>query len=226
MNTYPSSIKDGDLRPYGQAAFAVVLYFDDVTELRVRRMWAALDRHGVASAATAHGSGFRPHVTLAIVETTRPVQVAGKLRTPLADIAGLPLTLGALGFFLTDLAPAYLAVAPTGRLLAVHEEVHTALEGTRGWNHYRPGTWMPHCTLAMGVSSPSAVGEALAGSPLPIQASVASAQLVQLPDPVGASTPAADMQLSLAPYPTLPAQHRAGPRHRGNRRMLQPLVTS
>ncbi len=210
------------LRPKARDSYAVVLYFDEATEARVREMWAALDRDGVTSVGTTHGITYRPHLTLAIVKSERPLEVAGNLWKSLRDVAGLPLTLGSLGFFLTERAPAYLAATPTSGLVAVHEEVHAALDGTDNWDYYRPGTWMPHCTLAMDVAQPSVVTKALSSATLPVKGSVSAAHLVQLPAPASAPSPAValDTRLSLAPYAAVPAQHRSGPRHRGDRRIL------
>lgn len=162
-------------------AFAVVLHFDEFSERRVRQAWDSLDEHGVPSAAATNEPGFRPHVTLAIVNTTQPENIAVRLRRPLASVSGVSLTMTALGFFLTNKAPAYLAVAPTRRLLELHDEVHDAIGTTGSWSYYQPGNWMPHCTLAMDVVCQTTVAEALADTTLPIQATVGSAHLVELP---------------------------------------------
>lgn len=162
-------------------AFAVVLHFDEFSERRVRQAWDALDEHGVPSAGSTNEPTFKPHITLAIVNTPYPEHVAVRLRGPLANVAGVPATMTALGFFLTNKAPAYLAVAPTRRLLELHDEVHTAIGDTESWSYYQPGNWMPHCTLAMDVVCQTTVAEALADTTLPIQATVGSAHLVELP---------------------------------------------
>ena len=212
------------MRPH-QPAYAVVLYFDEMTDYRVRRAWAALDAHGICSAASTHGGDYRPHLTLAIVDTHLAGRVAASLRRPLANVAGLPVTLASLGFFLTDQAPAFLSVTATSRLLGLHEDVHAALGGRSSWSYYTPENWVPHCTLAMDVVSPSAVTRAMATTPLPIRATVTSAQMVRLPRPVTEETAVVEAVAAGAAscYPLLPALHRAGPRHRRARRILQPL---
>ena len=158
-----------------------MLYFDDFTEKRVRQAWDALDQYGVPSAGTTYEESYRPHITLAIVNTPYPEQAAARLRTPLANVSGLPVSMTSLGFFLTNKAPAYLAVAPTTALLRLHDSVHSALGAMETWSYYRPGNWMPHCTLAMDVACQTTVAEALGETPLPIHAVVGSAHLVELP---------------------------------------------
>lgn len=164
------------------ATVAAVLHLDELAERRVRQAWRALDEHGVPSAGATSEDGFRPHITLAIVDSADPRALLARLRGPLTDVVGLPLTLSSLGFFLTDKAPAYLSVAPTRRLLQVHEKVHRAIGTAAGsWPYYRPGTWVPHCTLAMGATCQTAVAEALGRWTLPIRATVDSALVTELP---------------------------------------------
>lgn len=173
-----------------------MLHFDAHSELRVRQAWAALDARGVPSAAATYDPDYRPHVTLAIVDTPDPEALAARLDPHVPDVAGMPLTMTGLGFFLTGRAPAYLAVAPTRRLLELHEDLHHVVDrslaqesGTAvSWPYYRPGSWMPHCTLAMDVACPSTVADALTGTALPITATVSSVDLVPLsPNAVGAA---------------------------------------
>lgn len=202
------------------ATFAVVLYLDEDTEHRIREIWAALDVHGVASVAQRHGPAYRPHLTLAVVETTHAAGLAEALRGPLAGVAGLPVTLASLGFFLTEAAPAYLAVTPTSRLLRLHEDVHVMLGSAGSWGYYRPGTWVPHCTLAMEVTSTEGVAEVVRAARLPIGARVSVAHVVRLPQGRDGAIPAQRDREETAAE----ARHRAGPRHRGGRRIPPSFV--
>jgi 2'-5' RNA ligase len=207
------------------AAHAVVLYFDEETDTRVREVWAALDVHGVDSVARTHGAGYRPHLTLAIVETADEERAAEALRLPLARVEGLPLTLNAVGFFLTGAAPAYLGVSPTTRLLLLHERVHDALDDLLTWGYYRPGAWVPHCTLAMGVTSPSAVAEVVSSAAtLPMHATVSAADVVRLPGTGGAGLPGQRRPDQANGSAAAEARHRAGPRHKGGRRIPAGLI--
>lgn len=168
-------------KPQAETAFAVVLHFDEFSEHRVRQAWESLDEHGVPSVGTTNEDGFRPHITLAIVNTPDPEGLAMRLRRPLSGVAGLPVTMTALGFFLTKKAPAYLAVAPTRRLMELHDEVHRAIGTADSWSYYQPGNWMPHCTLAMDVECQTTVADAIGPWTLPIKATVGSAFLTELP---------------------------------------------
>jgi hypothetical protein len=129
-----------------------------------------------------------------MLNTPYPEQAAARLRAPLANVSGLPVSMTALGFFLTNKAPAYLAVAPTTALLKLHENVHAALGAMETWSYYRPGNWMPHCTLAMDVACQTTVAEALGETPLPIHAVVGSAHMVELPKQPAAKAPQTPQQ--------------------------------
>jgi hypothetical protein len=84
-----------------------------------------------------------------------------------------------------------LAVTSDPELVALHARVSAALEvaGVDIWPHYRPGTWLPHCTLSMGVPA-GALGQALAtclASPLPLRARLRAAALTD--SVTGATSP-------------------------------------
>ena len=48
----------------------------------------------------------------------------------------------------------YLGVTPTRRLLRLHHELHGRLAavGVESGRHYLPDAWVPHCTLAQGLT--------------------------------------------------------------------------
>jgi 2'-5' RNA ligase len=205
---------DHDARTY-----AVVLHFDDDTEDQLLALWAALDVHGVDSAARTYGAGYRPHLTLAIVDADEPDRLVESLEAPLAEVGGLPVTLASLGFFVPHPCPAYLSVTPTSRLLALHEQVYDALDGTLCWDHYLPGAWMPHCTLAMRVDLTSPVAHVVSRTALPIHATVSAAHLVEIPKDGGVGSTLARFGADAQIPSQAVARHRAGPRHRRVRRL-------
>jgi 2'-5' RNA ligase len=51
----------------------------------------------------------------------------------------------------------WLGVTPTAALLAHHRLVLDRLTaaGVEVWDLYRPGQWVPHCTVSMRVPNPS-----------------------------------------------------------------------
>jgi 2'-5' RNA ligase len=164
-------------------ALALVLTLDEDADAAVRRIWAGLDKAGVPSLATLLGGRLDPHVTLAISGDGEAMRALGPDLAELVRMSGPQvLPLGAVGLFPGADPPLYLAVTPTERLLRLHAEVDDLLRERRIETAalYRPGTWVPHCTVAMSVPEErcaDALGVVRA-SPLPIQARGAQPGLI------------------------------------------------
>ncbi|WP_162262567.1 2'-5' RNA ligase family protein [Nocardioides sp. Soil796] len=194
--------------------FAVLLHLDDPAEQRVHRIWDALDDHGTRPVRWSHGPEYRPHVTLAIARAFDLEHVETVLDPVLSRARGLAVDLTAVGFFVSDKAPAFLAVSPTVDLVTLHRDVHAALDAEPAqvhgnWDYYRPGTWLPHCTLAMDADTPGTVTSAVGSvDDLPIRATVSAVRL----EPVPAQLLRPGHSRGGEP------QHRAGPQHRRLRR--------
>ncbi|WP_308200865.1 2'-5' RNA ligase family protein [Actinoplanes sp. M2I2] len=91
---------------------------------------------------------------------------------------GLTLDLDYVGQFVGRVL--WLGVTPTAALLDHHREVHDRLDaaGVQGWDLYRPGRWVPHCTISMRVPNPQmahAIRRCL--EMLPVRATVVGASV-------------------------------------------------
>jgi len=161
--------------------FAIELSFDESADAAVRTVWDRLDQAGVTTLAAP----FRPHASLAVIEDGDPDELWEELAEPVRSCLGIPLTLAALGFFLTDEAVAFLHVVPTAGLLDCHRRVIAACsaEPPRLWPYYGIDRLVPHCTLATGLrdGDGAKVVETLAQCRLPISAHIAMGALVEVP---------------------------------------------
>jgi 2'-5' RNA ligase len=131
---------------------ALELYLDVDATRRIRTLWRALDAEGIPSLGSLN-QRHRPHVSLAAAHRIDPHAVAEALDgVPVG--AGLPLRLDFAGQFVGRVL--WLGVTVTPELLAHHEAVHARLRdrGIEVWEQYRPGRWVPHCTLSMRVPNP------------------------------------------------------------------------
>lgn len=131
---------------------AIELYLDVDTTRRVRRLWQALEEEGVPTLGSLN-QRHRPHVSLAAARLLAPEAVAAALDgLPLGR--GLTLGLDFVGQFLGRVL--WLGVTPTRELLELHSRVHDRLaaHGVDVWEYYRPGRWVPHCTVSMRVPNP------------------------------------------------------------------------
>jgi 2'-5' RNA ligase len=163
--------------------YAIELFLDDRADRQVRRIWAALDAGGVPSLASAAGADSRPHVSLSVFDCEDVREVAAQIGPVLATASGVSLPLASLGFFVSDESPMFLGVIPSPRLLELHGAVHEAVEPLveEVWPYYRPGSLMPHCTLAMRVADRARAHEIAARFPVPITAHATSARIVAIP---------------------------------------------
>jgi len=131
---------------------AAVLIFDEEAEARIRGAWLAL-----ADAAISRSMlppGFRPHLSLSVGTDFDFERMAGEL-LPLASATPVfPVGLPSLGVF-ADTGAVYLGVTPSTALLDLHRRVDTACERVALSLHdwYRPDAWVPHVSLAFGLTA-------------------------------------------------------------------------
>jgi 2'-5' RNA ligase len=164
-------------------ALALELTLDDEADAAVREVWESLERAGIRSLASLHGGEIDPHVSLVVSDDVEAMRALGPELGEVVRMAGPQvLALDAIGLFAVEEPALYLAVTPNERLLRLHAETAELLRG-RGvalWPEYRPGAWVPHCTVAIGVPH-DRCGDAVAtvrSAPLPIRARSARPGLV------------------------------------------------
>ncbi|GID94158.1 2'-5' RNA ligase family protein [Amorphoplanes digitatis] len=156
---------------------ALELYLDVHATRRLRTLWHALEAEGIPTLASLLAERHRPHLSLVAAARLEPEPVAAAL----ADLdlgVGLTLDLDFVGQFVGRVL--WLGVTPTAALLEVHRAVHERLAaaGIEVWDHYRPGRWVPHCTVSMRVPNPllaTALRRCL--EVLPVRATVTAASV-------------------------------------------------
>jgi 2'-5' RNA ligase len=169
-------------------ALALEMGLDPAADLAVRGLWSQLQRLGVPT-LESHQPGIRPHLSLVVADDADGLREYG----PRLALGGVEtrVEVSAVSLFPADPPVLVLAVAPASELVSLHARVSGALAaaGVEVWPHYRPGTWLPHCTLSMGVPA-DALSEAVAAclaSPLPLRARLRDAVLTD--SVTGATTP-------------------------------------
>jgi hypothetical protein len=132
-------------------ALAVCLLFDPETDRAIRRLWSALEDVGIATLLSHTHRRHVPHLSYAVLrsfDVDAVASVVGEL--PAGPV--LDLRFDAVGLF--PRGRAALLPTPTQTLLARQQALVAALNGTDGDLHrsYRPGHWIPHCSLTTGTS--------------------------------------------------------------------------
>jgi len=133
-------------------AFVVEMHWGPETEEAVFDTWQALAAMGVDRSML--DSGARPHVTLAISDHVDQHGLAEATAAFAAMLQPVRLTLSSIGLFPTAEGVLFYGVTVTHALLELHDAYSRvfAAHARQPYAYYRPGTWVPHCTLAIGLT--------------------------------------------------------------------------
>jgi 2'-5' RNA ligase len=128
-------------------ALAVCLLFDAHSEQVLRRLWQRLEADGVPTLLSHTHGRHVPHLSYAVLRSFDTAKVADALDL-LPDEGPMTLHFDAIGMFRRSRT--WLVPAVTSDIARRQERVVEAVESTGAdlHRHYRPGVWVPHCTLA------------------------------------------------------------------------------
>ncbi len=137
--------------------YTVVLLFDEETEKYIYGIWDHLNRTGLNKYML--DSGGKPHITLAIYDTVDYSRFRERVERFFEDMRSFPLRFSSVGMFPGGQSTVFIAPTVTGHLLDVHNRFHHALKDYAhlAWEHYRPGVWVPHCTISMDTDYETAI---------------------------------------------------------------------
>ena len=98
--------------------------------------------------------GYRPHVSLGVCDHLETNSLAQELTTFAASVAPFRLSFPNIGIFSTSEGVVYLGATVTEQLLNVHTKFHKIFKkyAKEQREYYTVGRWVPHCTLAFGLS--------------------------------------------------------------------------
>ena len=132
--------------------FVGELYFDPSTEERIREAWQALDEAGISDSMPK--GGYRPHISLGICEHLELEAFAQELSNFAASLAPFRLSFPNIGIFSTSEGVVYWGATATKQLLNLHTKFHEIFKkyAKEQREYYTVGQWVPHCTLAFGLS--------------------------------------------------------------------------
>jgi 2'-5' RNA ligase len=158
--------------------YAIELALDPESAAVVRRAWHELANAGIEYMAA---SGARPHVSLGIWESLDRERAEAEVARFAAETSPVRVSFASVGLF--PRVAVFLAPTVTADLLELHAGFHRRLArfGAAPWAHYRPGVWVPHCTLAMDLG-PDRFGDALAIAdrvPLPLECRLVEVGIVE-----------------------------------------------
>ncbi len=165
-------------------AYSVGIFLDPESSKTITDLWRKLAEMHVSE--SLFRAAFRPHVTLGIADRLQLEPCTQYLAEFANTHAAFPLTFSSLGLFPSQSSGAvFLGVTPSPQLLEIHIDFHLTFsvygEGLR--RYYFPGIWVPHCTLADGITcdvAPKAL-EVCQETLLPIRATAAGIGILEFP---------------------------------------------
>lgn len=128
-------------------ALAVCLLFDRRSERALRALWDRIEEHGVSSLRSHTHRRHVPHVSYAVLRSWDQAAVAAALNH--LD-GGSPVELSFDGVGVFRRGRAWLVAGVSADFVIRQQRVVEAVTATGAGlhKHYRPGTWLPHCSLA------------------------------------------------------------------------------
>jgi hypothetical protein len=128
-------------------ALAVCLLFDRRSERAVRALWDRVEEQGVPSLASHTHGRHVPHVSYAVLRRWEQAAVNDALAR--LD-GGDPVDLSFDGVGLFRRGRTWLVAGVSADFVARQQRVVEAVTaaGAELHKHYRPGIWLPHCSVA------------------------------------------------------------------------------
>ena len=132
--------------------YAVELTFDAASERAIAAVWQALADAGLSRSML--GKGYRPHISLGVCDELDVAGLAADLVRLAAGWSAFPVALTHVGHFPGDEGVLYYGLDTPPALVAPHAAFFAVLRrhASGVWEYYRPGLWVPHCTLAYGLA--------------------------------------------------------------------------
>jgi 2'-5' RNA ligase len=129
--------------------FAVMLFFDIQTEKMIVKIWQTLARNNLV--LDILDAGIRPHITLAIYEELNCRPCENELAKITSKTSSIAMQFTHLGLFTNPEPVVFASPVSTSEFLDFHKNIHVSLasEAKNSWDLYKPGKWVPHCTLAL-----------------------------------------------------------------------------
>lgn len=131
--------------------------FDPTADAEVRAIWATLSNSNIDSSMMM--LGVAPHVTLAVMDNALSAPLIGRVDALAARTEPFTINFDRIEMFGGSETVLYLAPQSSTALRRLHETFHESAFGIgTSTEHTRPGSWVPHATIAMALrKSPLAV---------------------------------------------------------------------
>jgi 2'-5' RNA ligase len=132
-------------------AYAVVIYFDEISEQPILNVWSELEKKNILQAM--NNPGIRPHITLAIYDSFNCTECEKEIRQFAKNFGLLSINADHFGIFPLASPVIFIAPAPNRELMNFQKRIHRTLKNNvdGSWEMYQPGNWIPHLTLVRDI---------------------------------------------------------------------------
>lgn len=130
--------------------FAISLKADNDSARQIHALWDRVAQF--EDRPSMRELDYPPHVTLAIYDDLDVGEAAAALAGAVRTEEAVAMTFQNIGVFTGPPLVLYAVPEPNLALARIHQKIHEAILPSRCRLHYRPGSWVPHCTLGMRIS--------------------------------------------------------------------------
>jgi len=142
-------------------AFALSLSSSNASAAAITSLWEQMS--AFEDQPSMRALNYPPHITFAVYDTpgvTEELATAVMRQVATAGTA-IEIEFNRIGHFPGPPPTLWADPEPKQALLEMHRRIHASIDPALCREHYRPGNWIPHCTLAMR-TPPEHSAEALA----------------------------------------------------------------
>ena len=130
--------------------YSINLRSDDESSSRIRDLWALCG--GLEERPSMRSLGYPPHFTLAVFDEAQEPSLVAAIESLAAARSPVVVRFDRIGHFETpDSIVLWAAPADSKPLTELHGQLHGLIDSAACRSNYRPGVWVPHCSLATAI---------------------------------------------------------------------------
>lgn len=135
-------------------AYAISLKCTNDTANPVLDLWREASRFETVPSMQA--LNYPPHLTLAIYGGIAPERALKAVRKIFRDMPTLSVEFAGIHHFPNETLVLWARPVDDSALRRMHQAIHQEIDPMLCHEHYRPGHWRPHCTIAMDIPKEAA----------------------------------------------------------------------
>jgi 2'-5' RNA ligase len=134
-----------------RVSFALTLSCSNVSAAAITALWDQAS--AFQQEPSMRGENYRPHVTFAVYDASDVTEerAIAAMRSAAEARTAVELAFDRIRHFPGSPFVLWADPEPKDALLDMHRQIHNAIDPKFCMEYYKPGNWVPHCTLAMHV---------------------------------------------------------------------------